>query len=188
MEVKEAIVKRRSIRKFTDKPVEQSDLDDLVESARMAPTGSNMQPLEFVTVRENLEEFFSATKWAGFIDWNPRKEEMPRGYIVILSNKDIRKEPLTDVGIAGGYIALAAEEKGLASCLLGALDRVKIREMLLIPDSHDIELVVALGYPGQESFTEDVKEDIKYWMDEQGNMHVPKRKLEDISHKEKFGG
>jgi len=52
---------------------------------------------------------------------------------------------------------------------------------LNVPDGLDIVLVVALGYPVENPVVDKMKDgDIKYWLDENGVLHVPKRKLKDI--------
>jgi nitroreductase len=76
---------------------------------------------------------------------------------------------------------MVAHEESLGSCILGAVDREKLRQALNIPDNLDIVLVVALGYPAENPVLDKMGEkDIKYWLDEKGILHVPKRDLQDI--------
>lgn len=78
-------------------------------------------------------------------------------------------------------ISIVAHDEGLGSCILGAVDRKKLRKILNIPDSLDIILVVALGYPAENPVENKMQdEDTKYWLDKNGVLHVPKRSLEDI--------
>jgi len=120
--------------------------------------------------------------WAGYLpDYHPSKEEMPRAYIVILLDKDIRRDPSHDAGIAAMSISMVAYGEGLGSCILGAVDRRKLRKILNVPDNLDIVLVVALGYPAENPVVDRVKDgDIKYWLDQNDVLHVPKRGLKDI--------
>lgn len=187
MKVYDLIKQRRSIRKFTQEKVPLEPLKQCVDSARLSPTGANLQPLEFIIVTENLEDFFASTFWAGALkDWNPKKENMPRAYIVILSNTEIKKDCKTDVGIAAQSIVLTALEEGVSSCMLGALNKDELKKLLSIPDTFDLELAIALGYPAQESKTAPFKDDAKYWMDDKETFYVPKRSLDDIMHLNTF--
>jgi hypothetical protein len=67
---------------------------------------------------------------------------------------------------------------------MGSIDRIKIRELLSIPDYYDIKHVISLGVPDEKSFMESYYDSFKYWKDENGNMHVPKKSLKDTIYKE----
>jgi nitroreductase len=181
----EKIVERRTIRKYTKESVPKDVLVRCVDAARLSPSGMNRQPLKFVIVNDAklLAEVFKTTSWAGYLpDYGPSEEEMPRAYIIVLLDKEIRKNYGHDAGIAVMSISMVAYEEGLGSCILGAIDRPKLRKILDIPDSLDIVLAVALGYPAERPIVEKVKNgDIKYWLDEDGVLHVPKRELNDIT-------
>lgn len=187
MNVYETILKRRSIRKFSQKKIDRRDLLDCINAARLAPTAANLQPLEYILVTKNLDNVFNYTKWAGYLkNGTPKEEEKPTAFIVIISNTMIGKDNKYDVGLAIENIILVAAEKGIASCIIGSLNRNKLIELLAIPENYIIELAVALGYPKQESATVEFKGDVKYWLDENAILRVPKRKCEDIFHDETF--
>ena len=106
---------------------------------------------------------------------------MPRAYIIIMLDEEISRTPNHDAGIAAMSISMVAYDEGLGSCILGAVDREKLREILKVPEGLAIALVVALGYPAENPVVETVKNrDIKYWLDENGVLHVPKRDLKNI--------
>ncbi len=67
METLEAIRKRRSIRRFTNDPVPNADLETIVDAGRLAATGSNQQPWDFVVVtdRSTIEQFKVSGTWIG---------------------------------------------------------------------------------------------------------------------------
>ncbi len=65
--------------------------------------------------------------------------------------------------------------------LLGQQTEKNIREILDIPFEYEIDTVIALGYKAHESFVEDNDETVRYYLDEEGNYHVPKRPLEKKS-------
>jgi len=189
MSVYDTILKRRTIRKFKKKRIDFKILEKCVNAARLSPSAANLQPLEFIVVDDKklLEKVFSCLSWAGYLEWSPTKEEMPRAYIVILINKKKRTEGGEyDVGIAAEAMSLVAEEEGLGSCIIGSIDTEKLEKILDVPDYCEIKLVLAIGYPDEKSVAEKMKNDVKYWRDENGVMHVPKRSLRDILHRNKY--
>jgi nitroreductase len=147
----------------------------------------NLQPLEYIVVDDELllPRIFSTLKWAGYIapKGDPPPGEEPAAYIIILINR--RKSPIggeLDVGIVAAYISLVALEKGVGSCILASVDRDRLREILAIPDHCEISIVLALGYPNENPIIEEFQDSIKYWKDDCGVLHVPKRKLEQVLH------
>ena len=178
---------RRTIRRFQKKRIPYDILESCVEAARLAPSGANMQPCEYIIVDDEilLPQVFSTLKWAGYIapKGNPPPGQEPTAYIVILINRQKRPQGGDhDAGIVSAYISLVAFERGLGSCLIASVDRDRLREILKLPTHCEINLVVALGYPNESPIVEDFRDSIKYWKDEQGTLHVPKRKLADILH------
>jgi len=182
--VYDKIRSRRTIRKYLQKAVPEEVLLRCVDAARLSPSGANMQPLKYVIVNDQklLTKVFSTLSWAGYLpDYQPTAEEMPRAYIIILLDEKISRTPNHDAGIAAMSISMVAYDEGLGSCILGAVDRAKLREIVKVPESLAIALVVALGYPAENPVVETVKDgDIKYWLDEIGVLHVPKRDLKDV--------
>jgi nitroreductase len=186
----EKIISRRSIRKYARKEVPKEVLLKCVDAARLSPSGANRQPLRYVIVddEELLREVFSTLSWAGYLpDYKPNEEEMPRAYVVILLDKNIRKDPGHDAGIAAMSISMVAYDEGLGSCILGAIHREKLRKILNVPDDLYIVLVVSLGYPAENPVVDKIKEeDVRYWLDENGVLHVPKRKLKDVMTRNRY--
>jgi nitroreductase len=152
----------------------------------MSASGANLQPLKYILScdpRKNAE-IFSCLAWAGYLkDWpGPREGERPAAYIVVLGDTSISESAGCDHGIAAQTILLGAREKGLGGCMLGSIDRDALRASLNIPAQLKILLVIAIGKPREQVVLETVGEDnsIRYWRDNDGVHHVPKRKLEDI--------
>lgn len=190
MDVSESIRKRRSIRKFKDERIPYEDLEELVEAARLAPSSANKQPLEYLIVDdpELEEEIFEYTNWAGYLEWEPSKEERPRAYILVLVDEENRTENYkVDAGLAVENICLEAVGKGLGTCILGAIDRDAIKSALNIPENKRVEFAIGIGVPDHTAMFEEAERDeIEYWMDEDGDFHVPKRRLEDILYWNEF--
>ena len=187
MNIYEAIAKRRSIRRFKQKPVSKETLIKLVDAARMAPSSANLQPLRYIIVLDEKlrEQVFRCTKWAGYIapEGDPAETERPMAYIIVLIDTGIVDNPVNgrrDSGAAIENITLAAIEEGLGTCWLGALDRKKLSDILGITERLIIDSVVALGYPDEDPKVIEATDSIKYFKDESGRLNVPKRKLEDI--------
>ena len=180
----EKITSRRTIRKYAQKDVPREALLKCVDAARLSPSGANRQPLKYIIVNDQklLTEVFSTLSWAGYLpDYQPSEEEMPRAYVVILLDKSIRQSPDHDAGIAAMSVSMVAYDEGLGSCILGAIDREKLRDILNVPDGLDIVLLIAIGYSAENPVVDKMKNgDIKYWLDENGVLHVPKRDLKDI--------
>jgi nitroreductase len=101
---------------------------------------------------------------------------------MVLGDTEIRKSFTFDQGIAAQNILLGAREKGLGGCILAAINRDKLREDLGIADRYEILFVLALGKPKENVVLEVLKPggDVRYWRDEEGVHHVPKRTLEEI--------
>lgn len=180
----EKIKSRRTIRKYLQKDVPQEVLLRCVDAARLSPSGANRQLLKYIIVNDQklAKEVFSMLKWAGYLPgYQPGENEMPRAYIVMLLDKAISENFGHDAGIAAMSISMVAFDEGLGSCILGSVNREKLKGILKVPDGFDIILVVALGYPAENPVADVVKDgDIKYWLDESGVLHVPKRNLEEI--------
>jgi len=187
MEVYETIVKRRTIRRFQNKKIPYQTLEKCVDAARLAPSAANLQPCEYLVIDEEnlLDKVFATLKWAGYIpDGKPPKLEEPKAYIVVLINKEVKTEGFQhDVGFAVENIILTALEEGIGSCCFGAINRKALRKNLNIPVKYIIDLVVALGYPKESPLEEPFEDSIKYWKDEKGILHVPKRGLKEILHR-----
>ncbi|MCM8818820.1 MAG: nitroreductase family protein [Candidatus Omnitrophica bacterium] len=191
MDIYEIIKKRRTIRRFKQKEIPLELLEKFVDMARIAPSGANMQPLEYIIVNDKkmVEQIFPLTGWAGYLgkDGPPPEGQRPVAYIVVLINKDIKSPtPQHDSGAAIENILLSAIYEGIGTCWIGSVNREKLREILKIPENYEIDTIVALGYPDEESHIEEFSGSVKYWKDEKGVMHVPKRRLKDILHYNKF--
>jgi nitroreductase len=174
---------RRTIRKYLQKAVPEEVLLKCVDAARLSPSGVNFQPLRYVIVNDQklLKKIFATLSWAVYLpDYYPSEEEMPQAYIVLLSDKNGRT-PVHDASIASMSISMVAYDEGLGSCIMASIDRKKLSEVLDVPEGLTIELVVALGYPAENPVIETVKAgDTRYWLDENGVLHVPKRDLKDV--------
>jgi nitroreductase len=185
--IEELIRQNRSCRRFhQDQPVSRETLRSLVNLARLCASAANLQPLKYVLScdPEQNAPIFSCLAWAGYLqDWpGPAAGERPAAYIVILGDREITTNFGCDHGIAAQSILLGAREQGLGGCMVGSIQRDRLREILALPARYEILLVIALGVPKEEVVIDEVgpDADIKYWRDDAGVHHVPKRPLEEI--------
>ncbi|MCJ7679461.1 MAG: nitroreductase family protein [Candidatus Aminicenantes bacterium] len=191
MNIYDLILKRRSIRQFKQNLLSRELLDKLVNTGRLAPSAANKQPLEFVVVddREVVKRIFPCLKWAAYIQpaGNPKPGREPAAYIVVLVNEEIRTSSFEwDSGAAIENMTLAALEEGVGSCWLISIDKKQIAEILGVPSGYLIDSVLALGYPDESPAVEEMTDSIKYWKDDEGRLHVPKRPLDSVLHHNKF--
>ncbi len=185
--MKELVQKSRTVRRFyQEAPVDMETLRGLVDLARLAPSGSNLQPLKYYLSNQPEKNaiIFLNLAWAGYLkDWpGPQEGERPSAYIIVLGDSTINKTFGCDHGIAAQTIMLGANEQGLGGCIIGSINRAELAAALHIPPQFEILLVLALGKPKETVHIESIGPDgnVKYWRDEQQVHHVPKRSLEDI--------
>ena len=192
MGIYEAIISRRTIRKFDQKKIDPEILKKIVNAGRLAPSAANLQPLEYLIIDDEdlKKKVFPNIAWAGYIkpEGDPGEDERPAVYIIILADKKINPAPERDIGASVENMNLVAEEEGMGCCWIAAFKKKEINSIISVPSNLSAELILAVGYPLEKPVTEDIEKDysIKYYKDEFGILHVPKRRLEDILHYNQF--
>ena len=187
MEMASLVRISRSYRRFDEyHSIDGQTLRELIDLARFSPTGNNIQPLKFwlSNAQEMNAKIFPHLGWAGSLpDWRgPKEGERPSAYIIILGDREIQLTYGIDHGIAAQSIMLGAAEKGLGGCMIASIKRKALAAELAIPDRYQVLLILALGKPVEQVVTEPLapKGEIKYYRDEEGVHHVPKRPLDDL--------
>lgn len=187
MTISELVRKARSTRRFReDRAVSRKTLERLVDLARLAACEGNRQALNYLLSHreETNGRIFDLLGWAAYLpDWpGPAPGERPAAYVVVLGDLEIAGSFGYDPGLAGQSILLGAAEAGLGGCIVGTVDRGRLRGRFGIPERYEILYVIALGEPGEAVEIETVggDGDTRYWRDEKGVHHVPKRRLEDV--------
>ena len=152
--ISDLIKKCRSYRRFyEDVAISRNELLEMVDNARLSASARNAQSLKYYISSdfEINKRIFPCLAWAAYLkDWpGPAEGERPAGYIVILGDTEISKNFGCDHGIAAQSILLGARAQGLGGCMLGSIQRDRLRELLRIPQKLDILLVlgVTLGVP-----------------------------------------
>jgi len=155
MDYNDLIKKRRSIRKFQDKAVEKSKVDEIISAALLAPSGKRMFPCEFIVVDDKfiLEKLSEAkTHGAKLIKGAPLA-------IVVAVDTNLYDVWVEDASVASTFIMLAAENCGLGCCWVqmhlrgtadGKMANENLKEILNLPDGYDILSVQAIGYKAEE--------------------------------------
>jgi nitroreductase len=187
MDFQTLAIQNRSYRRFReDESLPRETVLKWVECARYGASGSNIQPLKYIISAgpEMNGKIFPSLAWAGRLqEWpGPAQGERPTAYVVILLDTDIAKSAGVDHGIAAQNILLAAREQGYGGCMLGAIQREKLREDLALPKRYQILLVVALGKPKETVLLEKAgpRGNIAYYRDSEENHHVPKRPMDEL--------
>ena len=181
----------RTIRRFDEgKNIDPAVLDVLLDLARLGGSARNAQVLKYMAITEEAlrRQLFPLLGWAGYLsDWpGPGPGERPSVYIVCLLDTNLLRGPETeahfDLGIASQNLLLGAAEHGLFGCRIGAFSPSRVHKLLRLENRLKVLLVMALGYPAEQVVLEEVGPDgdIRYWHDDQGRHHVPKRSLAEI--------
>jgi len=185
--LKDIVFKNRSYRRFDQScKIDRQRLLELVDLARLSPSGANLQPLKyFLSCDEETNALiFERLGWAGYLkDWpRPADGERPSAYIIILGDTAVSNNFGCDYGIAAQSILLGPVEKGLGGCMIGTIKKKELAEALNLDSKYEILLVAAIGKPVEQVVIDEIKADgdIKYRRDENNVYHVPKRKLEDL--------
>ncbi|RPH75412.1 nitroreductase family protein, partial [bacterium] len=141
------VKKNRSYRRFEqDYPIDTQTLRDLVECARLSPSGRNLQPYRYVLSNEpgKNAEIFTCLAWAAYLaDWpGPKEGERPSAYLVAVLDTQVSLSPGFDLGIGLQSILLAAVERGLGGCILSSVRRDDLRKVLNLAPRYEIQCVV----------------------------------------------
>ena len=150
MKVMDAIKTRRSVREYTDRPVEEEKLEQILDAARLAPSARNEQKWKIIAVTdpELRKQMVNACNNQRFIGEAPVN-------LVICAHGDRmmscgQSARTVDCSICMAYMILEAVEQGLQSCWIGSFDPDKVREVLNIPDDYIVVAVAPLGYPTKD--------------------------------------
>jgi len=161
MEFIELVNERESTRRYSDRVVEKEKIEYILEACRLAPSACNSQPWKFVMVtdRELALQVANAT-FSTVLQFNRFTVQAPVMAVLVaepakmlskigstVKDKDLS---MIDIGIVAEHFCLAAADQGLGTCMLGWFDEKKVRQLLGIPKSKRIPLVITLGYPASE--------------------------------------
>jgi nitroreductase len=160
-EIMETILGRRSVRRYQKKDVSDEILNNILEAARWAPSWANVQPWEFVVVKdmsikEKIKEAVSSR--------NPSSLAIVNAPVLLVVCGQLKKSGyyndqyptkfgdwfMYDLGLATENLCLAAHDSGLGTVIVGLFDHDKVGEAVKLPAGHEVLVLIPLGYPDQE--------------------------------------
>lgn len=188
MNVMELLASRRTYRRFAQKPVPQAVVENIVEAVRLSSCGANRQAVRLVVVQspEMVAKVQPLVKWAAYLppeQGTPKADELPTLYVAVVQDTAIPGDLATDTGIALSNMTLAAWASGVGSCIMGAINKPALTELLGIAEPEKLAFMVAFGYPTHEAHIVPLTAEtgVKYYLDENRDYCVPKRSAEEIS-------
>lgn len=149
--------RRKSIREFSERPIEPEKTERLLTALQRAQSAANRQPWHFIVLtgkdeRAVLDDVFT-------------KEGFKKAPLLIVACADpaqawVRRADKinyswVDVSIAVSEMISAATAEGIGSCWIAAIEPERVREKLGVPAGVDIVAIIALGYPEKELVKED---------------------------------
>lgn len=163
MTAKECIMTRRSIRQFSDKPVDEAVLKDIIETASFAPSWKNTQITRYVAVKGELKDKIAAECCVLHAN-NGRIINDAAMLIAItiikgrcgyerdgsFTTKKGASWQMFDAGVASQTFCLAAHEQGLGTVIMGIFDEDKVAQLIEMPEEREMVALIALGYPNEE--------------------------------------
>ena len=148
MDLYDAIWKRRSVRSFLSREIEDRKLNRILEAGLSAPSASNKQPWRFIVVRneETRKKLASAARNQNFV------AEAPVVLVACGVDPDYvmacgQHAYTVDVSIAVDHITLAAVVEGLGTCWIGAFYEDQVKSLLSIPENVRVVALLPMGYP-----------------------------------------
>jgi nitroreductase len=171
MDVWTAIITQRAVRNFSDRPIDEADLERILDAGHRAPSSKNTQPWEFVVVtdRDRLQELSRVGRYAGhlagatvavfFITEDP-------------ANPEALAKILYDVGHATQSMMLVAVELGIGSVHAAVYDRPMAAGILGLPPDRRCDYALSLGYPARAGLLDAPRR------------KVPRRPLAELVHRE----
>ena len=188
MSVMEKLASRRTYRRFAQKAVPQDVVEDIIEALRLSSCGANRQAVRLVIVSkpEDVAKVQPLVKWAGYLppeQGTPKADELPTLYVAVVQDTSIPGDLATDTGIALANMTLAAWDKGVGSCIMGAINKPALSEMLGIAEPEKLAFMIAFGYPTHEAHIVPLTAEtgVKYYLDANRDCCVPKRSEEELA-------
>ncbi len=176
---------KRTYRKFLQRHVADEIIDKIAEAGRISSCGMNRQAMKFVVVKnsEYVKKINLLVKYAGALPkelGTPNANEIPDFFIAVIEDTGIAPASDTDAGLAIGNMTACAWMYGVGSCIMGAIDRKAIKELLDLSEEKILHSVIAFGYPKFKSYITEFEGDTKYFLDADGNTCVPKKDKKSV--------
>lgn len=141
MDVIEAIRTMRAVRQFTEQPIADEALREILNAGRRAQSSKNTQPWTLIAVRERetLRKLSQTGQFAAHL------AGAAAGVVIATPNPTGM-----DVGQAVAFMQLAAWGLGIGSCIASIYEPEKARAILGVPDTYHLDVALSLGYPTEQ--------------------------------------
>lgn len=164
MELKDCILNRRSIRRYSNRPVTREQVEQIVSLASYAPSWKNTQVARYIAITDHsLIEKLASECVLGFT----HNADILRSCSVLVIQSIVNKRSgyerdgsfsttqgthweSFDAGLAAQTFCLAAQELGIGTCILGIFDEVKTAEALSLPEGQTVSCMIPMGFPAEE--------------------------------------
>jgi nitroreductase len=148
MALLEAIIGRRSIKQFKPTPIEKDKLERVLEAGRLAPSAKNRQEWRFVVLQK--QALREKVREAAFGD--EKVAQAPAIVAICTTNVEYMMPngqlsyPI-DLAFAAAFMMIQATAEGLGTCCLSTYDEQMIRDLISVPFSMRVVLLLLVGYP-----------------------------------------
>ncbi len=171
----------RTYRRFTQTPIPQKVLDDIINALRCSSSARNSQPIRILLIRQpdDVQAVNRLVKWAAALPpelGTPKADELPTLFVAVLDDTNALGSHDTDAGIAIANMTLAAWAHGVGSCIMQAINRPALTQLFRLPENLKLHSMIAFGYPSHKSTLVPIPEDgsLAYYLDENKNYCVPR--------------
>jgi len=172
MDLKDAIYNRRSVRFFSNTPVEREKVDLLLQAAIQAPSAMNSQPWAFAVIKdvnllkelsdrskkyllENLDTVPVLAKYKNAFEKPEFNIFYNANCLVIIYAHEVHPGVVVDCSLAAQNLMLTAHSLGLGTCWIGFantyLDLPEVMAELNVPPDYKVIAPIIVGYPRRTS-------------------------------------
>ncbi len=155
---------RRSVRKYSDRPVPRDAIERCLRAVRLAPSACNAQPWRFVVVDDpERRRQLARAAFGPLAGFNHFARQAPVLVTVVMERASFasaagsllsgKRFSLIDIGIAAAHFCLQAAELGLGTCMLGWFNQRKVKRFLSVPAALKAPLMISLGWPVPDTET-----------------------------------
>jgi nitroreductase len=151
MDILREIKNRVSVRNFQDRAINSASLERILEAGRLAPSAKNRQPWRFIVIQDPAKRKI-------FEDASFGQEHVGKAAAIIAccSTNTEYKMPNgqlsypIDISFAASQMVFQAVHEGLGTCVVTTFDEAAIQDILTVPFSMRVVMLLLMGYPGEE--------------------------------------
>ena len=171
MKFLEIVKKRQSVRNYKQQPVPREIIERCAEAARLAPSACNSQPWKFIIVdKPEKKDELAMAAFSGVYSICKFVKRAPVIVVVVTEKmsyaarvgaflKNIQYS-LIDIGIASEHFVLQAAEEGVGTCMIGWFSERRVKKVLGLPKTANVDLLISMGYPETDEQREKIRKSI----------------------------